>query len=172
MREQWKAYAIEPGTDHRVDEEGARRRGQDPADAAAGSFEHQDDGQCAEKDVDGERIRRAIDEALEINEWPGECGDSRTCEDPVEPADSRRSRPSTGRGFAFSLRPPVPPVSAQSGRHEKKRQHQRDEQKADAVDLGLHDEEHPVEGVQRQRDRQGRRQAFVNAGQLPDRGLV
>ena len=172
MREQWKADAIEPGPDQRVDEEDGRRHGQDPADGAARGFEHQDDGQCAEHDVDGERIGGAIDEALEIDERPGERGDSRTCEDPVERADSRRSRPSSGRDFAFSLRRPAPPVAAQSGRHEKKRQHQRDEQEADAVDLGLDDEEHPVERVQRQRDRQGRRQASGNAGQLPDRGLV
>ncbi len=171
MREQRKAYAIEPGTDQRVDEEGARRRRQDPADAASRSFEHEDDGQHAEKDVDGERIRCPIDEALEIEERPGERSDRRSGEDPVESADSRRSRP-TGRGFAVCLRRRAPPATTESGWYEKKREHQRDEQKADAVHLGLHDEEDPVERVQRQPNRQGRRQASVNAGQRPDRGLV
>ena len=170
MREQRQADAVEPGTDQRVDEEGAApsRAGSSRRSRRAASSTRMTVSD-AENDVDGERIRGAIDEALEIDERPGERGDRRTGEDPVESADSRRSRP-TGRGFAAVCG--ARPRAHRIRMDEKKRQHQRDEQKADAVDLGLDDEEDPVERVQRQPDRQGRRQASVNAGQLPDRGLV
>ena len=51
----------------------------------------------------------------------------------------------------------TPRRSPTSARKEQERQHERDEQETDAIDLRLNDEEDPVERVEREPDGQHRR---------------
>ena len=156
MREQRQADAIEPGTGHRVDEEADGRHRQDPADAAPRSFEHEEDGQRAEHDVDA-----GADRPRGRRSARNRPAARRARRSPSATSEQRESSRSDRRSW---LRPraPAPPSD------EQEREHQRDQQEADAVHLGLDDEEDPVERVQRQPDRQGRRQASRMPDKLPD----
>ena len=88
----------------------------------------------------GSRVGGAIDEAAEVDDRPGERAD-------------RRRRPASSRAHG-----PRPEAPAPRGKQQKD-QNERDEQKADAIDLRLNDEEHPVERIERQADREHRRDA-------------
>ena len=89
--------------------------------------EDQPDGGTAQRASRGQHPQRDLREH-------GEGRDRRSGEQPIDGA---------------GLRPAHPPT-----RKDEEAQDQRDEQEADPVDLRLDDEDHPIKGVERQRDRQ------------------
>ncbi len=136
-----EADAIEDRTAPPVGDEGDRRRRQDPPDRSPRGFEHEQDRQTAERDVDGQGVGGAIDEAAEVEDRP------RRARRPTAPT-SAQSRARRGRRARRAPR-----------REEQKDQDQRDEQEADAVDLRLDDEEDPVERVEREADGEAGRES-------------
>ena len=141
MREPRQTQHVEGGTVQRVDEERRRRDGEDPADGSPRRFEDDGNGAGTEHEVDCRRSGRAVNEGGEIDEWPAAAGDRANDQQPVE-----RRHGSGGTTHA---------------RIEKEREHQRDQQKTDAIDLRLNDEQHPVERIQRQP--RGQRRCYCSA---------
>ena len=95
------------------------------------------------------RIRRAVDEVVEIDQRPQERDDRERHKQPVERRDTRAR--------ALAVRSRV--------EHEAEDEH--DQQEARAIDERLNDAENPVERVQREADREHRRDARRPSGQLP-----
>jgi hypothetical protein len=143
MRQQRQAHSIERGPRVRINKKPRRRRRQDPSHRTARRFEDEQHGDGAEREIDRRRIRRPINELAEGDERPRECHDRRADQDPVD------ERHASGASLAQ--------------RKEQKRQHQCNEQEADAIHLGLDDEQNPVEGIERQADAQHRGQASRKA---------
>ena len=140
MRDEPEPDAVEDLPTPPIGDEGNRRRGQDPPDGSPRGFEHEQDRQTAERYVNRQRIRGAIDEAAEIKDGPRERDGRGADENPVEVRDA--------------------PGGCRPRREEQEDEDQRDEQKADAVDLRLDDEKDPVERIEREPDGEtGRDQA-------------
>ncbi len=150
---------IEQRTVVAVREKGHHSHWKNQSACASRCFEDEQDGNTAKHDVDRERRRCPVHERIEVEDWPRQRDDAQRGQHPVDRRDLL-ARPATAI--------------------EKEGQNERDEEKADSIDLRLDNGDNPIQRVQRERDgesaseraspaAQGSRPAF--ALKLFDRGL-
>ena len=151
MREDFETNRLQERAVVTVEQEGDGGDRQEPADRAAGRLEHQQRGHRAEQDVEPARGRGAVDELVEVDDWPGQDQHRDGGQRPVD-----RRHPGAPGG---------------DGRVEHENEDQRDQQEADPIDLRLDDAHHPVECVERQPGGQHPDQPVGKAGQLSCRGF-
>ena len=72
VRDHPEADEIQQGTVERVEDEDGGRDGEHPPRRAARGFEHEHDHRGAEQHVAPGRVRRAVDEVVEVDERPRE----------------------------------------------------------------------------------------------------
>ena len=109
------------------------------------------DGHRSANQVDQVRLGRAVDELPEVDERPAQADDRAGDEQPVDDGDAA--------------------AAPFDSRVNQKREHQREQQEADAINLRLDDGDDPPQRVDRQRHRQRRGDRASGAGQRARRGL-
>ena len=127
VRKEVKPERLQSGAEVAVEKEHDCSDRKDRTDSAAGGFQYQEGCDHPQHQIKRARSRCSVDELVEVNDGPTECDEH-----------GERQRP-VGQGHLAS------PLRA--GRVAQEGQDQRDEKKADPVDLWLYDANHPVERI-------------------------
>ncbi len=152
MRQRPETDGCQRRPEKAVGEKQRGRRRQNPTDRPSRRFEHQENGEPTQHEIDDERCCRAIHELFEVDEGPGERDDCGAGKQPVDGRDTGDARP--------------------SGRKTEEHENERDQQEADAIDLWLDDADDPVEGVEREAYGESGDEAADGSIEAANRGVL